>query len=582
MKPIMQLIQRLIRPRKKLSRARQWSRIVVWTAFAVVLFFRYVVMPPEPRGPFGRDRRGFDGRMRPRWAPTFVRPPVSDVPPDLWRIHIEITEKDVKKLQGYFWNGWRGARQERPEVLATVREGGRVYTNVAIHLKGAAGSFRPFDDKPALTMNFSKQAKGQQFHGYSKISLNNSVQDPSYLCEAISRELFEAAGVPVPRADHATVLINRRDLGLYVMTEGFGKPFLRRYFQDVRGNLYDGGFCQEITAPLDANSGDFPDDRSDLVRLTEAAMQTDSAKRWQQLSQVLDMDRFLSFLALEVMTCHWDGYGMNRNNYRLFHDLKAGRMVFIPHGMDQMFGVFRSSPASPIEPAMEGLVANAVMTTPPGRRLYLERIASLRTNLFLEAKLTNRVAELARRIRPTLAAYAPELAEQHDAQVMRLVHRISERARSLSIQLSEMKDPIQFDASGVARLADWAPQQYSRKKAGELHFARTGESGEALMHIAASNGGGTGAWRTRVLVEAGRYRFEGRVRTRGVPPPGGVSLGLGGQRSRTQIAPDDGWIPLKVEVQIYQSADEIEVACELRATAGEAWFDAESLRLVKQ
>jgi len=358
------------------------------------------------------------------------------VPADLWRIQIEIAPADVEKLRGYHWRGWGGQRQERPEVLVTVREGRIVHTNVALHLKGAAGSFRPFDDKPALTLSFTKHVPGRRFHGYGKISLNNSVQDPSYLSEVISRELFEAAGVPVPRADHATVLINGRDLGLYVLTEGWGKPFLRRYFRNVSGNLYDGGFVQDITGELDTNSGDHAPDRSDLNRLAEAAAESDAARRWERLRQVLDLDRFLSFMAVEIMTCHWDGYALNRNNYRVFHDLEADRMVFMPHGLDQMFGVARSFPGSSIRPPMQGLVAQAVITTPTGRERYLERIATLRTNVFDEHNLTNRVHELSRRIRPTLAAYAPDLAQEHDTHVANLCERIVARARSISAQLA--------------------------------------------------------------------------------------------------------------------------------------------------
>src|SRR6185369_7291411 len=96
-------------------------------------------------------------------------------------------------------SGW-GRGQRRTSVKAKVKEGGRVYTNVAIHLKGAAGSFRPIDDNPGLTLNFDKFVHGQSFHGLDKFSLNNSVQDPSFLSEKICRELFEVAGVPVPRA----------------------------------------------------------------------------------------------------------------------------------------------------------------------------------------------------------------------------------------------------------------------------------------------------------------------------------------------------------------------------------------------
>jgi hypothetical protein len=182
---------------KKLTRAGGWSRMLIWTAFvaAVALKLLFPAEHVQLARPVPWD--GDPGR-RFRRPPTRVRPPVSKVPADLWRINIEVTPSDVEKLRGYHWNGWRGDRVERPEVVATVREGGTVYTNVALHLKGAAGSFRPFDDKPALTLSFSRHGTNQQFHGYTKISLNNSVQDPSYLSEAISRELFEAAGVPVP------------------------------------------------------------------------------------------------------------------------------------------------------------------------------------------------------------------------------------------------------------------------------------------------------------------------------------------------------------------------------------------------
>jgi spore coat protein H len=67
---------------------------------------------------------------------------------------------------------------------------------------------------------------------------------------------------------------------------------------------------------------------------------------------------------MEILTVHWDGYGMNRNNYRVFHDLDSNKMVFLPHGLDQMFGQWRSRPESPITPMMKGVVARAVISEP--------------------------------------------------------------------------------------------------------------------------------------------------------------------------------------------------------------------------
>jgi hypothetical protein len=127
--------------------------------------------------------------------------------PTVFSIQIEIPRAGLSALRPTRWeNG-----QKRPVARATVREGGVVYTNVAVHLKGAAGSFRGVDDKPAMTLNFDKFVPGQSFHGLHKISLNNSVQDSTYLCEKIAREIFIAAGVPVPRATHAVVELNGQE-----------------------------------------------------------------------------------------------------------------------------------------------------------------------------------------------------------------------------------------------------------------------------------------------------------------------------------------------------------------------------------
>jgi len=325
-----------------------------------------------------------------------------------------------------------------------------------VNLKGSAGSFRSIDDKPALTLRFSKHEKDQRFHGYTKLSLNNSVQDPSYISEIISRELFEKAGIPVPTAEHATVIVNGVDKNLYVLTEGFDEKFLGRYFKNLSGNLYDGGFCQDIDMPLDTNSGENPDDRSDLKQLLEASLEPDPVKRWDQLNRLLDMDRFITFVAMEVMTCHWDGYSMNRNNYRIFHDMETDKFIFIPHGMDQMFGVSRSHPQSDIIPRqLSGVVARAVLSLPEGLRKYIHRVAELRRTVWDETALTNRVRELAARIRPVLEAYGPDVARENDVHVSRLIERIVERSNSIAEQLAwyeaQMNKAANEDPADAAR-----------------------------------------------------------------------------------------------------------------------------------
>ena len=130
----------------------------------------------------------------------------------------------------------------------------------------------------------------------------------------------------------------------YVLLEGANKQFIKRYFSNASGNLYDGGFVSDISHSMMVNSGDHPDDQSDLQRLLTAVQQTAQTKNLAPLDKALDLDRFISMLCIEVMVWHWDGYGLNKNNWRIFHDADADKMVFIPHGLDQTFGIENRGP----------------------------------------------------------------------------------------------------------------------------------------------------------------------------------------------------------------------------------------------
>lgn len=478
-------------------------------------------------------------------------------------------------------------RDARAYVPATVREEDVVYERVAVHLKGAAGSFRGMDDEtPAFTLNFDKLKPGQSFHGLDKIHLNNSVQDDSRLTEAVCSALFLEAGVPTPRATHARVFLNNRDLGIYVLKEGFDRTFLRRHFKNVDGNLYDGGFLQDITEGVQKDSGPKDvNDRSDLKALAAAAREPDLSKRYERLDQVLDIDRFLSFVALEIMTWHWDGYALKKNNYRVFHNLETGKMVFLPHGMDQMFW----DASQPILPRnMEGLVARALLQTGEGRRRYRARVASVITNVFTAAKLTNHLNQIEARLRPAFAAWNKDRAREWGNAASHVRRQILAREAFLQRVAREPEpQPLRFDSTGFARLTNWKAED--SKETGKLDQI-AGPDGTRSLHITAGTNC-VASWRTRVLLEKGRYVLEGRVWTAGVVPlpnetaKKGVGAGLrtsrSGEARTNSLVGDSNWQQLEYEFIVSGETEEPWLICELRASGGEAWFDLDSLRLRK-
>jgi spore coat protein H len=322
----------------------------------------------------------------------------------------------------------------RKYVVGTVVEGARRYTNVSIRLKGGPGSFRPLEDRPSFTVNFDRAAPGQTFHGLKKLHLNNSVQDSSYLSEKLCREMFEAAGVPAPRAGHAVVTLNERRLGLYVLIEGVNKQFLKRYFSQTGGNVYDGHSQQDVNQRLRVNSGDAPKDQSRLADLAAAARTPDLAARRLALEKTLDVERFLSFMAVEVIVAHWDGYSIHRNNFRVFHDLSTDRMVFLPQGLDQAFQ--RKEKEITAMPEMHGLVAKAVLEVPEFRERFRQRELQLLTNTFQTDPWVQRLREVAAQVRRELEESDPSAASTYLNRAAAFRRRIQQRLDDLRTELS--------------------------------------------------------------------------------------------------------------------------------------------------
>ena len=105
--------------------------------------------------------------------------------------------------------------------------------DVKIHAKGRAGSRRALDDKPAFK---AKLGKDDRFFGLKQLTLNNMVQDPTMLREALGYQVYEAAGAKVPTAGYARLTVNREAYGLYLNLETPDAQFLKRRFGDDSGH----------------------------------------------------------------------------------------------------------------------------------------------------------------------------------------------------------------------------------------------------------------------------------------------------------------------------------------------------------
>ena len=225
-------------------------------------------------------------------------------------------------------------------VPATVTVNGEELQSVGVRKKGFLGSLD--NQKPSLKISFDEYVADQELFGMNRLTLNNNKQDPSQIRQCVAYSLFLSAGIPAPRCNFAQVNVNGRELGVFSNVESIKKRFIARHFDDNDGRLYEGtlsDFAPHWINTFEAKTNKDDPDRSDLIAVQTALEETDEELE-TALSQVINIDRFMTYWALEAMINHGDGYALNRNNFYIYNDPTTGLLEFIPWGADQVLRPF--------------------------------------------------------------------------------------------------------------------------------------------------------------------------------------------------------------------------------------------------
>ncbi len=264
--------------------------------------------------------------------------------------------------------------RERPRkyVHADIEWNGCHFKNVGIHLKGSE-SFQPLDEKPSLTLSFDRFGPVDGFRGPAKVHLNNSAEDPTFLQEMIGSDLFRAAGIAAPDVAHASVELNGKGLGLYVLKEGITRDFLTRSFQSTAGVVYEPDSAAGVLVAKNIDAEDWPKGPRRLDAVQDSWKQKDLAARVALLTSSLDIDRFITFIAMELLIVHRDGYCLAANNFRIYENFDTQRLNFIPAGMDQIFG----KADYPLSVGLSGEFARTVVAADFGPEKLKVKLCSL-------------------------------------------------------------------------------------------------------------------------------------------------------------------------------------------------------------
>ncbi|MDM8551772.1 CotH kinase family protein [Desulfobacterales bacterium HSG2] len=232
----------------------------------------------------------------------------------------------------------------------TLKFEGKAWNYVGVRIKGhssLSGSWRSGVWKFPLRLDFDQfeddypEIENQRFHGFKKLSLSSNYKDDSLIREKVAADIFRDAGVPAPKTAFYRVYVNHGNgseyFGLYTMVEIPDDPMLDEYFQNSDGNLYKpegqgATFATFDEASFDKKTNEDEADWSDVRALFDTLQSSgENAALWRSsLENVLNVDGFLRWLAVNTLIQNWDTYGLMSHNYYLYTHPEDERIHWIP------------------------------------------------------------------------------------------------------------------------------------------------------------------------------------------------------------------------------------------------------------
>ena len=322
-------------------------------------------------------------------------------------VQITVADKDwdtIRFQSRDFFSALHESRKVAPPeapytyVDASVTIDGVVFSNVGVRKKGFLGSLSV--TRPSLKIKLNHTDKDAGIEGLTNLTLNNNKQDISLMSQFMGYALFNAADSPAPRCAYAKVTVNGVNLGVYSHVETVRKSFLRRAFGTDDGTLYEGpyvDFYDGWLGSFEHKTGKDGPGREKIQQLIEVLESKDKNIE-RAIGELVDLDTFYTFWAVEGLLGFWDGYSGNNNNFFIYLNPDTNKFHFLPWGADSLFSKHsklrhHNKAGAPISVKTQGLLTHKLYQQESIRERYAQTMMGILENHWNEAEL---LAELDR------------------------------------------------------------------------------------------------------------------------------------------------------------------------------------------
>jgi uncharacterized protein (TIGR03437 family) len=437
----------------------------------------------------------------------------------------EVHEIRLRFSQPDWWErltaNYRGTLEDAEYLEAALQWGPHQFASVGVRFKGNS-SYSVNSKKKPFRLKLNEFVKGQKIAGVGAFNLNNLFGDASFVREAVYYELARAAGLRTPRSGFAALYINDVYWGLYGLGEVVNDDFLQSYFGrgEDKGNLYKGdiGATFAYLGPDKAaykqvwekQTNEAADDWSDLIDFCKALNETPASSLEATMTARMDLDSFLTAMALDNATGNLDGYVGMAQNFNFYRRPSDGRWVWMPWDPSLAFGAFPGGPTGsaaiqmPVDrtvpagnsPNSRPLSAR-LLSVPAIRARYLQIYRELVAKVVVAEPLLQRMERWRALIRPHVGRETERLStlDQFDRAMTTaagpapgLRPFVTGRLESVRSQLTTLSAPAAGRVSVAAGQTEIALdyQNYETKPSYSL-FATT-ESGGNWLTVTPVNG----------------------------------------------------------------------------------------------
>ncbi len=282
------------------------------------------------------------------------------------------------------------------------------------------GSGSRNEEKPGMKVDMNKYVQGQEYQGYKSLDLDNLATDASMLRERMSFLVYEAMGIQAPRNAFCRLTVNGQFWGVYAIVEPVSKPFLKSRIGEDSGNLFDyewtfhydlsflgGDPNNYVPLPFQPETNEDHKDVADgLVGFIEAVNNAPSAGFASAMGARIDVDRFLTHVAVENAIVESDGIvgDQGLNNFYLYEYGQKNRFVFIPWDKDSTF----KSGTWPLFRNLDlNVLTSRLVADPAKRQVYVDAVVRAVTSYLNPRWLTPQLETAYQQIR------AQALADPH-------------------------------------------------------------------------------------------------------------------------------------------------------------------------